>query len=220
MPSVQGMNYRIGPARRWWTVYVGIIVITLVLWALGGGGAEWLEALGAFGGMCIAGAAGVLGLNIWREEQRGQRRAAVAETVYETTYILAEALRSVRAPVPRLNGATGPTIGSRKALLDAAHSKFDQIGLLALKARVILGSDLDQPLEDLRAIRDRLASSLAILLASEPDGVQPDTERLLRACRKDAFLSGNDEIEQRIEHALILVAATCGPHLRLEEKED
>lgn len=198
--------------------------------------AEWVAAVanvGIAGAAICAAALGYRGLNAWRTETIGKRKAELAEQVLADFYEARDIFQFVRQPFTFSNeGATrqkddGETAADTQrlntyfAISERLLKRNDFFAnLLSRRYRFLAlfghGSEQNRPYDELFKIRTEVMGAVSMLMASykQSRSGEPPPDRKLREKWESAIGWGdpeNDPVARRLNDIVEAVEKTCRP---------
>lgn len=184
------------------------------------------------GAACAAAVIGWRGLEKWRVEALGKRRAEIAETTLAHVYEMAEVLQSARAPfvsvheLGKKDGVPDHVAADAKYAPEARlleHKEFfGQFRAQRFAFAAVFGRDAMKPLEELWRIRLEINSAVFDLMNNK-DLAQGRTEdrKIWREWYDTAFRSPkieNDALAKRISAQVLAIEETCRPAIEARAK--
>jgi hypothetical protein len=198
----------------------------------GQGAPAWIEAFGALlTGIAtvLAGIAALAGLNAWRRETVGRRKAELAEEVLAQFYHARDILTWARFPVgpaPALLGAPGPVAGETAEDASEKRRMYAPVERLAQESQIFselqatryrfmayFGEESSRPFDELRALQSEVVIAADKLVRAQG---KPETQdiRQSRGHLESAIgwgAAAEDRIAHRLERAVREIEAVCRP---------
>jgi hypothetical protein len=203
----------------YWVAYFVVVGLALLIVAAHGFTPEWLEAVATAVAAGFAGFAAIKGLQLWRDENLGHRRAELAEEILLAATHAAETINTARTPSLRALGTpSDPTLSGyeqRLAYVQRTDGVFSQLAVAGMKGRLFISPDLDQPIRMLGTIRAEMLIDLQTLIRDQQAALGPEAEPLLHAARLKVFATQDDDVSRRCDEAMRQVEAITMPHIRL-----
>jgi hypothetical protein len=193
--------------------------------------ANLLQALA----VTVAAIAAIYGINAWRRQLIGGKRAEVAEKALVAFYEARDVLQEARSPAsfgnegktrPRQEGETEAQAGRLDALYAPAERLISQreffMTLNASRYRfaAYFGSETAAPFLAVLRLRNRVLLAVRMLVTTDLARAPPDLVQQIRRWERDIWLVGDerDEITREIEQAVEQIETVCRPVL--EERRD
>ena len=206
-------------------IFVLLVVAGVVsLWLGHDADPQWLEAAGVFGTLLVTSGAAVLGLDMWRAEAQGRRRAELAEQALTLCHRAANLIRSTRAPTPPRSGQSGDANSGgyemRLSHLLAGERVFGELMTVNYKSALLMDLDLSEPISTFRRLEADLVNSLRLLSRVPPEPSNPTAQKIFKETLSKAESTvtarKDDEVEVALKDAISIVEERCKPHLILE----
>lgn len=183
--------------------------------------ADWVTAVGtAMAGLAtlMAGWAAIRGVDAWRSEIVGRRKAELAEDVLAQFYRARDVLIWARLPDRPIDGA--PQGGDRDRLhqshaspierLTQESALFSELQASRYRFMAYFGEDSAHPFEEMRAIHGEVMSS-AESLVRDPNERASDTDRDRWEDAIGWVDDGDDKLARRLAGTIAAVEQVCRP---------
>ncbi|HEU4957027.1 MAG TPA: hypothetical protein VFT40_05310 [Sphingomicrobium sp.] len=193
--------------------------------------ADWVTAAGtAMAGLAtlVGGWAAIRGVDAWRSEVVGRRKAELAEEVLAQFYRARDVLIWARLPDRPLDLDPQADDRDRRHRSHASpierltreSALFSELQASRYRFMAYFGEDSAHPFEEMRAIHGEVMSSAESLIR-DPDELASDTERDRWEDAIGWVDDGDDELARRLAETIAAVEQVCRPliaeqhHLRL-----
>lgn len=183
--------------------------------------AEWVTALGtAMAGLAtlIAGWAAIRGVDAWRTELVGRRKAELAEDVLAQFYRARDVLIWARLPDRPLDSAPQADDRDQRHQSHASpierltqeSALFSELQASRYRFMAYFGEGSAHPFEEMRAIHGEVVSSAESLIR-DPNEHASDTERDRWEDAIGWVDDGDDELARRLAETIAAVEHVCCP---------
>lgn len=183
--------------------------------------AEWANAIGTITmalGACLGGWSAVRGVNAWRDEIVGRRKAELAEEVLAQFYRARDVLVWARLPTetPRTEQSGAPGHGSGLSSpverLTMESQLFSELQASRYRFMAYFGPASARPFDEVRTIHSELVRSVEEL-ARDTGALDVASRDRRKALRQTIGWGARDEDElaQRLENAIAAIEAICRP---------
>lgn len=183
--------------------------------------AEWVTAVGtAMAGLAtlIAGWAAIRGVDAWRSEIVGRRKAELAEEVLAQFYRARDVLIWARLPDRPLELVPQGDDRERRHQSHASpierltqeSALFSELQASRYRFMAYFGEDSAHPFEEMRAIHGEVMSSAESLIR-DPNELAPDTERDRWEDAIGWVDDGDDALARRLAATIAAVEYVCRP---------
>jgi hypothetical protein len=190
--------------------------------------ANWVTAIGTLAtgaGAGLGGWAAVRGVNAWRAETVGRRKAELAEEVLAQFYRAKDALTWARLPsgegAAQSPGADGVEGGGRGAeamaapieRLNQASQVFSELQASRYRFMAYFGEDAAKPFEDLRKVHNEVMEAAAQLIRGQDKAASAENDADRRHWRTTIGWGPHeqDRLAERLEHAVRAIERICRP---------
>jgi hypothetical protein len=193
----------------------------------------WIEAFGALlTGIAtvLAGVAALRGLNAWRTETVGRRKAELAEEVLAQFYRARDILTWARFPVgsPPPPTQAPPVIAAAETAEDASEKRrlyapverlaqesqiFSELQASRYRFMAYFGEESSRPFDELRALQSEVVAAAGKLIRAQGQPPTQDT-RHNRGRWESAIgwgAASEDQIAHRLERAVREIEGVCRP---------
>jgi hypothetical protein len=197
----------------------------------GGGLPSWIEAAGTLlTGLAtvLAGIAALRGLNAWRRETVGRRKAELAEEVLAQFYLARDILAWARFPIGETSPDAAPPRRSGESEHDALEKQriYGPVGRLAQESQIFselqasryrfmayFGEEASKPFDEIRRLQAEVIAAADKLIRAQG---RPDSAETLRD--RDGWEStigwgaaDQDHIAHRLERVMRDIESVCRP---------
>ncbi|HEY1559954.1 MAG TPA: hypothetical protein VG227_03025 [Caulobacteraceae bacterium] len=188
--------------------------------------AIWVSAIGNLTtgiGAGLGGWAALRGVNAWRIESLGRRKAELAEEVLAQFYRAKDALIWARLPADgdgaeRQVGSAAPARGATAMAapverLNQASQVFSELQASRYRFMAYFGEDAARPFEDLRRVHNEVVEAASRLIRGQGQTLS-DQDAADHAQWRTTIGWGSQEQDQlagRLEHAVRAIERICRP---------
>ncbi len=183
--------------------------------------AEWVTAAGtAMAGLAtfVAGWAAVRGVDAWRSEIVGRRKAELAEDVLAQFYHARDVLIWARLPDGPIEGGPREGDGDRRHRSHASpierltqeSALFSELQASRYRFMAYFGEDAADPFEQMRAIHGEVMSSAEALIRDSNEQA-PDADRDRWEDAIGWVDDGDDTLARRLAETIAAVEHVCRP---------
>jgi hypothetical protein len=187
--------------------------------------AEWVTAIGTLAtgaGAGLGGWAALRGVNAWRAETVGRRKAELAEEVLAQFYQAKDALTWARlplgdaaaqAPVAEGGARGGEAMAAPIERLNQASQVFSALQASRYRFMAYFGEEAAKPFEERHKVHNEVMEAAAQLIRGQDKARSADNDADQRQWRNTIGWGPHeqDRLAERLEHAVRAIERTCRP---------
>jgi hypothetical protein len=187
--------------------------------------ANWVTAIGTLAtgaGAGLGGWAALRGVNAWRAETVGRRKAELAEEVLAQFYQAKDALTWARlpfgdtaaqTPVAEGGGRGAEAMAAPIERLNQASQVFSALQASRYRFMAYFGEEAAKPFEELRKVHNEVMEAAAQLIRGQDKARSADNDADRQQWRNTIGWGPHeqDRLAERLEHAVRAIERICRP---------